>query len=150
MTSTVGDPTTHGVTIAGVQGTGAPADATAGLVGLLHIRKFGKFVILKSSIFADIGPPTKTVLGVGTNGQGADPKEHKHEAPATVAKDILTSIFLLVSYCIISIAASMYEAINSQSHESTTVIPNPGLRPGQALFRDLIFYLLSSEYTFKF
>jgi len=92
---TVGEPGTQGVAVAGIQGIGvntpkaaAVAEATTGLVGVIHIPKGGMLTMgMWSMIVAAGGPPALTGIPIGITLRvlGAMPKLHIIIAPATTS-----------------------------------------------------------------
>ncbi len=96
---TVGDPGTHGATVAGTQGIGvktpkaaAVAEATVGLAGQLHIPKVGILTIGLLSIILAAGTLLHIVQFVGNTIRlvGAAPKEHCNIAPITTSCPIFS------------------------------------------------------------
>jgi hypothetical protein len=84
-------PGTQGATVTGTHGIGvstpraaAVADATSGLLGVLHIPKVGMFSMGTMSMIVAAGkPPAITPVGVALSGAGATPNEHVIKAPVT-------------------------------------------------------------------
>jgi hypothetical protein len=84
-------PGTHGVTVTGTHGIGvstpraaAVADATSGLLIVLHIPKVGIFSMGTKSMMVAAGKPVAiTPVGVALRGAGATPNEQVIMAPVT-------------------------------------------------------------------
>lgn len=93
----VAEPGVHGVVVTGTQGIGvktpraaAVAEATAGLVTVVHIPKVGMFFIgTKSMMFAAGEVATTCFSGVTSKAEGASPNEHVSAAPAVTCVGIL-------------------------------------------------------------
>src|SRR6516164_1042274 len=84
-------PGAQGVTVAGTHGMGvntpraaAVADATSGLLIVLHMPKVGMFSMGTMSMMVAAGRPLAiTPVGVALSGAGATPKEQVIMAPVT-------------------------------------------------------------------
>jgi hypothetical protein len=96
---TVGVPAAQGAAITGMHGMGvsapmaaAVADATVGLVRLVHIPKGGMFTIGFWSMMLAAGMTAKTLLTGSTfKVEGAAPNEHCSMAPVVTRNDMLSS-----------------------------------------------------------
>jgi hypothetical protein len=84
LTSTVGEPGTHGATVFGIHGIGvktpiaaAVADATVGLANDIHVPKGSMFIIGLLSIMLATGVVDMVILSGNTvSTLGAAPKVH--------------------------------------------------------------------------
>jgi hypothetical protein len=82
LTVTAGEPGTHGATVAGMQGCGAPdAAITCGLVGLLHSPNGRMFTIGAKSMI--VAQPRAGLTGDAANDDGAAPNGQVSSAPST-------------------------------------------------------------------
>jgi hypothetical protein len=101
---TVGEPTIQGATVTGTQGMGvstpqaaAVAEATVGLLGVLHMPKGGMLAIgAKSIMVAARGPPVITgiPLGMTMRELGVTPKLHIIMAPAQTCCPIVSLLMV--------------------------------------------------------
>jgi hypothetical protein len=84
-------PGAHGATVTGTHGIGvstpraaAVAEATSGLLGVVHIPKVGIFSMGTMSMMVAAGKPLAiTPVGVALSGAGTIPNEHVIIAPVT-------------------------------------------------------------------
>jgi hypothetical protein len=92
-------PGAHGVVVTGTHGMGvntpraaAVADATSGLLGVLHMPKVGMLSIGTKSMMVAAGrPPAVTPVGVALSGAGVKPNEHVIMAPVTTCCPMINS-----------------------------------------------------------
>ena len=95
---TLGAAFSHGPAGTGTQGIGVStpsaaevAEATVGLLRLLHMPKGGRLTVGAISVITPAGRPLITTLGTGRalNAAGAEPKGHCSTAPVQRQKPML-------------------------------------------------------------